>query len=133
LDFSLLLFALDHPRYPYRLGDVVGVNTLHSEKCTHPRFALLHVRGVPEPDGRSSFFDDFKEMIQEQPYFADPSEPDVSRKRYWCAHLPLMTTTDADKLLSKREITLTWSDVKLFLAKTTIKGGGYKLISDGDL
>lgn len=116
MDISLLVYALDNPSSSYNLGDVVDVSYRHYESCSHDKFILIHIEGIPETAPLDKVFKRFKDML-EMLATDEVGNEDQKRKREWKLDPANSSSEVMAQMINNRETLLTWEVAKNFLGK----------------
>ncbi len=137
MDISLLVFAVDRPESPYFMGDVVDVSPRHYDGCSHERFVLVHVHGIPDTAPEEIQFKRLKEMFERQ--LTTEAFGEEVRRRAWRLAAEDTSPSVMSELLATRETVIDWTTAKNFLGKKLVEAvedparDTMTFISDGDV
>lgn len=118
LDVTLLVFAVDIPGAPYKMGDIVDVGPRHNDGCGHERFVLVHVEGIPLPAPAEAVLKRLKSLLEST--VKDASFDNEVRRRAWRLDADNTSTEVMSELVNTRETIITWERAKLFLGRRII-------------
>ena len=132
---QVMLNAPDHPlegmkaAARYKTGDILNVYitencaTLQGDSsyklnspCTHPRFAFVHITGVPDIS-INTIRKKLSIAIEDN---TDPEKPTLVRRRLWHIPTSIVPVGIRQTLLTDHEVTLTWSQVKPYIRKKLV-------------
>ena len=118
LDITLLVVAVDIPASSYQLGDIVDVSARHYDGCSHDRFVLVHVHGIPLPAPADKVLKRLKVLLEST--IQDENFDGEVRRRAW--RLDAGSTSDSvmSELVTQRETTIDWATAQQFIAKRVI-------------
>lgn len=116
MDISLLVIAED--RAPYKQGDVVDVSLRHYDGCSHQRFVLVHIEGIPDTAPTDIQFKRLKGMFEAQ-LMTESREGEV-RRRAWRLKAEDTAAHVMSELVATRETVITWEVAKVFLGKKIV-------------
>lgn len=118
LDMTLLIFAVDIPGAAYKMGDVVDVGPRHNEGCSHERFVLVHVEGIPLPAPADKVLKRLKALLEGT--VQNVNFDNEVRRRAWRLDAASTSNEVMIELVSTRETIITWEKAKLFLGRRII-------------
>lgn len=118
LDITMLVFAVDIPSSSYSVGDIVDVGPRHNDGCSHERFVLVHVEGIPLPAPSDKVLKRLKLLLEST--VQDGSLENEVRRRAWRLDSGSTSTGVMSELVSTRETVITWETAKAFICKRII-------------
>jgi len=118
MDISLLVFAVELPSSPYSVGDIVHVEIMHNEECSHSRFVLINIIDIPDKAPAKALLTRLKLML-EAPIKTDSFDDDL-RRRAWRINFKGMPKLALQKLIADRKITIGWQQAKEYLGRRLI-------------
>lgn len=118
MDISLLVMVSQIALSPYRRGDIIDVSLLHSEPCSHSRFALIHVLGVPNNAPPKKLIKRFKMMLERA--HMTVAFNDEIRRRQWRIDYRNLPASVKQEILANREYTVSWSQAKNYIGKRVV-------------
>jgi len=121
MDISLTIMINPPANSRYRAGDIIECSPLSSSPCRHPRFALIHITGVPDKAPRKALLRRVKRMftgvIENR---AQLNNPRLIRKRKWFINPKTIPNAVKIQLRDNKEYTTTWDNIKPFLLRKVV-------------
>lgn len=118
LDITLLVFASNIEGSAYHIGDIIDVGARHNSGCSHERFILVHVEGIPLPAPEHQVLKRLKTLLESN--VQDGNFEQEVRRRAWRLDAPNTSPEVMTELITNRETTITWGVAKQFLCKRIV-------------
>ncbi len=121
MDISLTIMVAPPEGSMYRVGDIIDCSLMTSSPCRHPRFALIHITGIPDRAPSAPLLKRIRRMfgasIEDNQQLLNPI---VLRRRKW--FFDPVNTPNAVKqaIRDNKEFTATWAQLKEYIRRKLI-------------